>query len=71
VSASHGLANPQNEEAIAEALQESGVPRSEVYITSKVSPYQQGTDKATAACNDILARLNTDYVVRWGLWPTL
>lgn len=54
----------QNEEAIAEALQEAGCPRDSVFITSKLSPYQQGRDKAEAACQDILTRLKTDYVVR-------
>lgn len=52
----------QNEADIAAALREGGIPRSGVFITSKVSPYQQGTAKATAACADILQRLDTDYV---------
>jgi len=52
----------QNEADIAAALREGGIPRSNVFITSKVSPYQQGTAKATAACADILQRLDTDYV---------
>lgn len=33
-----------------------------MFITSKVSPYQQGTAKASTACADILQRLDTDYV---------
>lgn len=52
----------QNEADIAAALRDAGIPRSSVFITSKVSPYQQGTDKASTACADILARLDTDYV---------
>lgn len=52
----------QNEADIAAALRDAGVPRSSVFITSKASPYQQGTDKASTACADILARLDTDYV---------
>jgi diketogulonate reductase-like aldo/keto reductase len=54
--------SPQNEADIAAALRDAGIPRSSVFITSKVSPYQQGTAKATAACADILQRLDTDYV---------
>jgi hypothetical protein len=53
---------PQNEADIATALRDACIPRSSVFITSKVSPYQQGTDKASTACADILARLGTDYV---------
>lgn len=52
----------QNEADIGAALHDAGIPRSSVFITSKVSPYQQGTDKATAACADILQRLDTEYV---------
>lgn len=52
----------QNEADIAAALRDVGIPRSSVFITSKVSPYQQGTAKATAACADILQRLDTPYV---------
>jgi hypothetical protein len=52
----------QNEADIAAVLRDAGIPRSSVFITSKVSPYQQGTDKASTACADILARLGTDYV---------
>lgn len=36
----------------------------QVFVTSKISPYEQGTEKAHAACLDILAKLDTGYVVR-------
>lgn len=52
----------KNEADIAAALRDAGIPRSSVFITSKVSPYQQGIAKATAACADILQRLDTDCV---------
>eukprot|EP00877_Chromochloris_zofingiensis_P013729 jgi/Chrzof1/860/Cz01g31200.t1 len=52
----------KNEAEIAEALDESGVQRKDVFITSKISPYQQGKDKAPQAVEDILYRLKTDYV---------
>jgi hypothetical protein len=57
------LWNLQNEEDIAAALKEHGISREDVFITSKVSPYEQGTEKATLACQQILQRLQTDYVV--------
>ncbi|WIA12687.1 hypothetical protein OEZ85_006328 [Tetradesmus obliquus] len=52
----------KNEEDIAAALKEQGVSRQDVFITSKVSPYEQGTGQATRACQQILQRLQTDYV---------
>ncbi|KAF6255387.1 Aldo/keto reductase [Scenedesmus sp. NREL 46B-D3] len=52
----------KNEDDIAAVLKEQGVPRQDVFITSKVSPYEQGTEKATLACQQILHRLQTDYV---------
>jgi len=52
----------KNQELIATALKESGLLRSEVFITSKVSPYEQGREKARKACIDILTKLDTDYV---------
>jgi hypothetical protein len=62
----------QNEEDIAAVLKEQGISRQDVFITSKVSPYEQGTEKAMLACQQILQRLQTDYVVsraagRWFL----
>lgn len=33
----------RNEEEIRKAIEEAGVPREKLYITSKISPAQQGT----------------------------
>uniref|UniRef100_A0A7S0RDB2 NADP-dependent oxidoreductase domain-containing protein n=1 Tax=Chlamydomonas leiostraca TaxID=1034604 RepID=A0A7S0RDB2_9CHLO len=52
----------KNEELVSEGIRASGVPRSEVFVTSKVSPYQQGTDKARAACEAMVSRLGGEYV---------
>ncbi|KAG2497704.1 hypothetical protein HYH03_004441 [Edaphochlamys debaryana] len=52
----------KNEAAIREALAASGLPREEVFITSKVSPYEQGRGKAREAVEGILERLGTDYL---------
>lgn len=59
----------KNEEDIAAAVAACGVPRDQLFVTSKVSPYEQGTDKARRACEDILQRLggsNVDLcLVHW------
>lgn len=52
----------KNQEAIAEGLKESRIPRSQVFLTSKVSPYEQGRDRASAAIADILSKLDTNYL---------
>ncbi|GMH46060.1 hypothetical protein BSKO_14024 [Bryopsis sp. KO-2023] len=52
----------KNEEDIALAMQTVGIPRQSVFITSKISPYELGTDKTRAACEGVLERLATDYV---------
>lgn len=52
----------KNEEVVAQALWEDArVPRSSVFITSKISPYEMG-EKARPAAEEILQRLKTDYV---------
>jgi diketogulonate reductase-like aldo/keto reductase len=53
----------QNEEQIAEALQEARIPRDSVFITSKISPYEMGAEKAEAAVQAILKRLQIDQLV--------
>jgi diketogulonate reductase-like aldo/keto reductase len=53
----------QNEEDIALGLAAQGVPRNEVFITSKISPYEQGRVRAAQACEEILTKLQTDYLV--------
>lgn len=47
----------QNEEQVRAAVAESGVPPGDVFVTSKVSPYQQGTERALAACEHSLSLL--------------
>lgn len=47
----------QNEADVAAALQQAAVPRDDVLVTSKLSPFQHGTAAATAAVADIVARL--------------
>ena len=47
----------KNYNEIRRAIAASGVPRSEVFITSKVSPYEHGRKKASAAVDACLAAL--------------
>lgn len=47
---------------VQNAIDSGLVTREEVYITSKISPYEQGTSKARIACEEILDRLNLRYV---------
>lgn len=58
-----------NEEGIGRALAARGVPRSEVFLASKVWNDEQGYDATLAACERSLARLGTDhldlYLVHW------
>ncbi|MEW5301826.1 MAG: hypothetical protein WDW36_004661 [Sanguina aurantia] len=52
----------KNSAPIASGLAAGNVPRSELFITSKVSAYEQGTDKARAACQAMLEGLQTPYL---------
>jgi diketogulonate reductase-like aldo/keto reductase len=52
----------QNEQDIGQAIKESKIPREDIFITSKISPYEQGTDMASAAVENILSRLSTSYL---------
>jgi len=52
-----------NEEQVGQALARSGVPRSEVFITTKVPPSRAGEEGATLGVS--LERLGTDHVDLW------
>ena len=52
----------KNEEAVGAAVRKSGVPRADIFVTSKVSPYEQGTARARAAVAATLERLGLEYV---------
>jgi diketogulonate reductase-like aldo/keto reductase len=60
----------RNEEAVADGILRSGVPRSDIFLTSKLSPKEQGYDKAVEALHGSLARLGTSYVDLYLIhWP--
>ena len=59
-----------NEEDVARALAESGIRRSEVFITTKLWNTEHGYDEALRACDASLARLGTEYVDLYLVhWP--
>lgn len=59
----------RNEAGVGEGLRASGVPRDQVYVTTKVWNTDQGFDAALAACAASLDRLKLDhvdlYLVHW------
>jgi len=52
----------QNEASVGAALQKSGVPRNEVFITTKLWDSDHGYESAIDACNKSLKKLGTDYI---------
>jgi len=60
----------RNEAGVGDGLRASGVPREEVYITTKLWNTDQGRDSARAAFNASLDRLKLDYVDLYLIhWP--
>lgn len=59
-----------NEEGVGEAIAKSGVPREELFITTKLGNPDQGYDPALAAFNTSLSKLGLDYVDLYLIhWP--
>ena len=59
-----------NETGVGKGIKASGVPREEVFITSKVWNGEQGYKSAIAACENSLKRLGTDYLDLYLVhWP--
>jgi 2,5-diketo-D-gluconate reductase A len=60
----------RNEEGVGRALAESGLPREEVFITTKLDNDRHGHDEAGRALDESLRRLGTDYVDLYLIhWP--
>lgn len=51
-----------DERGVGLAVKESGIPRNEIWITSKLWPSEYGEGKTLAAIDRMLERLNTDYI---------
>lgn len=58
-----------NEEEVGTAVRESGIPRDEVFVTTKVRNGEQGYASTLRACADSLERLRMDsvdlYLIHW------
>lgn len=60
-----------NEEGVGRAIAASGLPREDIYVTTKVWNTDQGHDKTVAAMEASLRRLGLDYVDLYLIhWPT-
>ncbi len=59
-----------NERSVGRALEESGVPRDDFFVVSKVWDNEQGWDNTLAAFDKSMARLNLDYLDLYLVhWP--
>jgi 2,5-diketo-D-gluconate reductase A len=58
-----------NEEAVGEALIDSGIPREDVFVTTKLTNSQQGRDNTLAAFADSMRKLRLDvldlFLIHW------
>ena len=52
----------QNERSVGKAVNESGISRGEVWITTKLWPSEYGEGKTSDAIDKMLERLDTDYI---------
>ncbi|HET9874929.1 MAG TPA: aldo/keto reductase [Mycobacterium sp.] len=60
----------QNEAAVGRAIAASGIPRAELFVTTKLATADQGFTTATEACRASVERLGLDYVDLYLIhWP--
>lgn len=60
----------ENEEGVGRAVRESGVPRHELFITTKLANPDHGYDQAVRACAASLERLGLEYADLYLMhWP--
>ena len=52
----------QDEAGVGRAVKESGIPREYIWITSKLWPTEYGEGKTMKAIDDMLARMQLDYI---------
>ena len=52
----------QNERGVGQAVKESGIPREEIWITTKLWPSEYGEGKTEKAIDNMLGRLQTEYI---------
>ena len=59
-----------NEAAVGRAIAASGIPRAELFVTTKLATADQGFSKSQLACSASLERLGMDYVDLYLIhWP--
>jgi diketogulonate reductase-like aldo/keto reductase len=59
-----------NEREVAEGLRRSGLPREQVFLTSKLENDDHGYESTLAACRETLDNLGTDYLDLYLIhWP--
>ncbi|MBC8580637.1 aldo/keto reductase [Zhenhengia yiwuensis] len=59
-----------NEASVGQAIKESGVPREEIFVTSKVWNTERGYEKTLAAFETTMEKLDLDYVDLYLIhWP--
>lgn len=52
----------QNERGVGAAVKKSGIPREDIWITTKLWPSEYGTGKTLTAIDKMLQRLDTDHI---------
>ncbi len=61
----------RNEKGVGEAIRKSSVPRSEIFVTTKLWPSDFGSDSARSAFDESLGRLGLEYVDLYLMhWPS-
>lgn len=61
----------RNEVGVGRAIKASGIPREEIFVTTKLWNQDQGYEKALAACNDSLEKLQLEYIDLYLIhWPS-
>ncbi|MBN9433589.1 MAG: aldo/keto reductase [Bosea sp.] len=59
-----------NEEGVGKALQRSGIPRRDIFLTTKLDNSRQGFDETLRAFDESLGKLKTDYLDLFLIhWP--
>lgn len=59
-----------NEESVGQAIRESGIPRKEIFLTTKLTNRHRTYEDAKQAIEDSLARLGLDYIDLYIIhWP--
>jgi 2,5-diketo-D-gluconate reductase A len=59
-----------NEAAVGRAIAASGIPRAELFVTTKLATADQGFSRSPEACKESLERLGLDYVDLYLIhWP--